>query len=152
MAHFCKLNSDNIVEEVYEDGIFGLTHYLPHRPVVRRDKETTKVRPVFDASAHERGGLSLNDYLHTGPSLLCQICDIIIRACFKKIIVIADIRQAFLNIEINQQHKDLLRFLPVNRENPSEIRKYRFNRGCFGVTCLLFILSATIIKLEYIER
>jgi len=37
-------------------------HYLPHRPVVK-ESGTTKVRPVFDASARERGQPSLNQCL-----------------------------------------------------------------------------------------
>ena len=39
----------NIVEKVtdYEE---GATHYLPHIPVIREYKETTKTRIVFDAS------------------------------------------------------------------------------------------------------
>ena len=33
----------------------GQVHYFPHRPVLREDKETTKIRAVFDAScAFER--------------------------------------------------------------------------------------------------
>lgn len=37
-------------------------HYLPHHGVVRRDKETTKLRIVFDASARtERNHYTLND-------------------------------------------------------------------------------------------
>ena len=141
---FQQYEEENIIEKVYDSGVPGKVHYLPHRPVVRTDKATTKVRPVFDASAHERGGKSLNDYLHTGPSLLCQIVDIIIRVCFKKIVVIADIRQAFLNVEIWDEHKDLLRFLLLDKDC-SNVQAYRFNRGCFGVNCLPFILCATIM-------
>jgi hypothetical protein len=28
-------------------GEVGQVHYLPHRPVIREDKETTKIRAVF---------------------------------------------------------------------------------------------------------
>ena len=44
-----------IVEVVHDPGWDtepGGVHYLPHRAVIRADKETTKVRVVFDASAN----------------------------------------------------------------------------------------------------
>ena len=44
---------NKIIEKVPDDEIAkgsGSAHYLPHRPVVRQDKETTKIRAVFDAS------------------------------------------------------------------------------------------------------
>ena len=143
---FREYEKEGKIEKVFDHGIPGKTTYLPHRPHVREDRDTTKIRPVFDASVRERGGFSLNDYLHPGPPLLCLIFDIIIRSCFKKILITADIRQAFLNIEIADKHKDLLRFLLVDQENPSQVQKYRFTRGVFGVNCLPFILCATIIK------
>ena len=37
--------------------------YMPHRPVVRESILTTKVRPVFDASAKGHNGISLNVYM-----------------------------------------------------------------------------------------
>ena len=40
----------------------GRAHYLPHYTVVRCDKETTKVRIVYDASAQIKGP-TLNDRL-----------------------------------------------------------------------------------------
>ena len=59
---FDSYERDNMIEEVHDSGIPGKIHYLPHRPVVRSDKETTRVRPVFDASSKEKGGKSLNDF------------------------------------------------------------------------------------------
>ena len=51
--------------------------------------------------------------------------DILIRFCFGKIGVIADIRQAFLNIEICEEDKNYLRFLYTDPEDDSKIQIYR---------------------------
>ena len=55
-----------VVERVEEDGPgeVGEVHYLAHHPVVCQDKQTTKVRLVYDASAKKSGGPSLNDCLY----------------------------------------------------------------------------------------
>ena len=53
-------------------------HYLPHHTVIRRDKTTSRVRIVYDASARV-SGLSLNDCLYKGPPLQQSIFDIILR-------------------------------------------------------------------------
>lgn len=34
---------------------------MPHRPIIRLDKSTTKARIVFDASSKSKGEKSLND-------------------------------------------------------------------------------------------
>ena len=47
-----------------------LVHYLLHHPVVREDKETTKVRAVFDASSIMKTQPSLKDVVHSGLCLL----------------------------------------------------------------------------------
>ena len=64
---------DGIIEKVFDNGSPGKVHYLPHRAVIRNDRETTKVRIVFDGSAKEKGGKSINDLLRPGPCLLSHI-------------------------------------------------------------------------------
>ena len=47
----------------------GSVRYLPHHAVCRADRQTTKCRIVFDASAREQGSLSLDDCVLPGPAL-----------------------------------------------------------------------------------
>ena len=55
-----------ITEEVTEDpraNVDGKVHYLPHHAIIQKDKQTTKLQIVHDASE----GRSLNDSLLSGP-------------------------------------------------------------------------------------
>ena len=69
---FKDYESDKIIEKVPDEEILSeSTHYLPHRGVVDEDRETTKLRVVFDASCSVRGP-SLNDCLYSGPNLISK--------------------------------------------------------------------------------
>ena len=46
----------------------GPSWHLPHLPVIREGKETTKVRIVYHSAARY-GGVSLNDTMLPGPKL-----------------------------------------------------------------------------------
>ena len=121
-------------------------HYLPHRAIIRNYHITTKLRIVFDASAHYTTELCLNDILEAGPCLLPYLLDISLRFCTGKIAVVADMKQAFLQIEMNENDRNLVRFLwfdDIYKENPS-IVKYRFVRLVFGLTSSPFLLNATV--------
>lgn len=52
--------------------------FLPHFPVIRPERETTKVRIVFDASAKQEG-VSLNDIIYQGPKLQNNLFDVLFR-------------------------------------------------------------------------
>jgi hypothetical protein len=100
---------------------------------VREDKQTTKIRAVFDASCKVNGP-SLNQCLYSGPNLIAKIFDILVRFRLNKIGIIADIKQAFLNIAISREHRDFVRFLWYDLNSKEEkIITYRFLRVVFGV-------------------
>ena len=93
---------DSIIKKVANDdyGVAEKIHYLPHRAVVRCDKETTKICVVFDASGKNGNEPSLNDCLYAGPCLLRQLYVILVRFRLHNIILISDIKQAFFNAVI----------------------------------------------------
>ena len=123
----------------------GKIHYLPHHAVIRRDKETTKVRVVYDASARCNGP-SLNNCLYTGPKFNQKILEILLRFRSYPIAWIANIEKAFLMISIAPKDQDVLRFLWINDVNSSdpEVVTFRFTRVVFGVSSSPFLLNATI--------
>ena len=144
---FSQYEKDGIIEKVLDtDENPDYVHYLPHHPVIRNDKESTKLRPVFDASSHEKNELSLNDCLETGPNLILKIFDILVRFRFNEVVVLADIKQAFLNIGIRKEDTNYLRFLyyeDIFAEHPS-VCVYRLLRVLFGAKPSPFLLNATI--------
>ena len=72
-------------------------HYIPHKEVVKEERETTKLRIVYNASANQNGP-SINESLNSGPSLLPKIFDILVRFRSYKYAIISDIQSAFWNI------------------------------------------------------
>ncbi len=136
-----------IIEKVVDLEVSDRCHYLPHRPVVRHEAETTKVRMVFDASAKSgKHGVSLNDCLHVGPSLNPLMYDILLRFRMGRTALTADIEQAFLNIEVDSVDRDSLRFLWSTNpfDENAEVQIYRLCRVPFGVRSSPFLLNGTL--------
>ena len=134
------------VEEANEKEVENV-HYLPHHAVIRRDRETTKLRIVYDGSAKppERHH-SLNDCLETGPNFTALLFDTLVKFRWHKIGLTANIEKAFLMVGINEADRDMLRFLWF--EDPSklnsEIVQLRFTRLVFGLRPSPAILASTI--------
>ncbi|GFX61196.1 uncharacterized protein TNCV_3406711 [Trichonephila clavipes] len=88
-------------------------HYLTHRRVIKLDSQTTKIRPVFDASASEKGKPSLNECLLKETNLIELIPDVPDRFRVYPIGISADIEKAFLMLSVAPKDRDFLRFFPV---------------------------------------
>lgn len=143
-AIFKDWESSGIIETVPETELGNPSHYLPHRGVFKETSLTTPCRPVFDASCHEKGALSLNDCLEKGPNLLEKIPPILMRFRKNKIGIVADIRKAFLQITIAKKDIDFLRFLWWEDFEKKKLKVFRHKRVVFGLTCSPFLLSAVL--------
>ncbi|GBN40887.1 hypothetical protein AVEN_240861-1, partial [Araneus ventricosus] len=101
-----------------------LCTYLPHRAVIK-ENSTTKIRPVFDASAKQKNGSSLNSCLEKGPNLVELIPSILSRFRLGTFGVIADIKKAFFQISIDDKDRDYLRYLWFENGDPDNLKIYR---------------------------
>ena len=136
---FKVMEEQGIVEEVPVEQIDSSNpvYYMPHHPVVKESSTSTKVRPVFDASAKGYNGFSLNDCVHTGPNLLPDLVALLIRFRRWKVALTADVVKAFLQVAVHPSDRDAHRFLWKDRV-------MRFTRVPFGNRASPFLLCATI--------
>ncbi|XP_065192504.1 uncharacterized protein LOC135823588 [Sycon ciliatum] len=140
---------DKIIQQYVEKGYVRLVlpgeppppskWLLPHFPVLRPDKSTTKVRIVFDASAR-LNGVSLNDTIHQGPKLQQDLAKVLLRFRKNPIAVACDISEMYLQIHLAEEDRPYHRFLwrsdPGRDNEPDE---YEFTRVVFGVNCSPFL-------------
>jgi hypothetical protein len=154
-THMLDYIKQGQVEKVEPEQDREGTFYLPHQVVSKGKGEETKRRIVFDASSHEKDAPSLNDALEVGPNLLPELFAILLRFRLGPRAIVGDIRQAFLQLQLEDKDRDLTRFFwyRVIRDNEghyktlNEVICYRFTRLPFGLTCSTFLLSAAVREL-----
>ena len=124
-----------------------MVHNLPHHCVIRQDKQTTKLRIVYDGSAKMKtDSISLNDCLETGPNLIPKLFDVLITFQWHLVAVTADIEKAFPMIGIRPSDRDMLCFLWL--KNPCNVKsdalELRLARLLFGLCPSPAILGSVI--------
>jgi hypothetical protein len=141
-----------IIDEQREVGIvepadqpaIGTEFFIPHKPVVRPNAESTKIRVVYNASARAyEGAPSLNECLHTGPPLQNKLWNVLVRSRFYPVALSGDIQKAFLQVRIRANDRDALRF-HWQESGKSEVETLRFTRALFGLTTSPFLLGGVI--------
>ena len=120
-----KQIKEGIVERVSSEAV-GREFYMPHRSVVREGTESTKTSVVYDCSAREGEGPSLNDCLDVGPPLQNKLRDVLVRGRFHQIALAGDLRKAFLQVRIKEEHRDALRFHWLCSVDSNEVETLRF--------------------------
>ncbi|XP_037815968.1 uncharacterized protein LOC119606507 [Lucilia sericata] len=152
-----KMEYDNVLQEYidlghmkpikYNPNTPSNTHYyLPHHAVVKLDRVTTKVRVVFNASSKTSNSNSLNDTLHTGPTLQQDLVVLILKWCFYKIVYNADITKMYRQIMLNPTHTPFQRILFRKSVN-EPIQDYELQTVTFGVNCAPYLAIRTLHKL-----
>ena len=157
-----KLKRDPVKAKVYSDAINQYVakgfaeevpakekqntgvRYLPHHAVFRNDKTTTKCRIVFDASAKDEQGVSLNDCILPGPALQPNLASVLTRFRTHKVGLLADVEKMFLQIKLAKPNQDVHRYLWRELNSDETPRVYRMKRLTFGVNCSPFLAIAVI--------
>ena len=120
---------------------------MPCHGVIHQDKETTKLRVVFDGSAKDSlKDLSLNDCLEKGPNSTPHIFNILLEFRSYPVGIVSDVEKEFHQIVVATKDCNMLKFLwfdDISKQDPLVIQ-YRFCHLAFGLTPSPAILSETI--------
>ncbi|XP_055622014.1 uncharacterized protein LOC129765627 [Toxorhynchites rutilus septentrionalis] len=105
----------------------GPQYFLPHHAVHRPESSTTKTRIVYDASSKGTGALSLNDVLHTGPT----------------------VQPPLLSTVLNFRMPQRSRYLKIVwRRDPSlPLQVYQLKTVTYGLACSPYQAARVLIKL-----
>ena len=118
--------------------------YLPHFPVVRTDKSTTKVRIVFDGAARY-DGKSLNDVIQPCPKLQQDLVDVLLRFRRYPVALVCDIAEMHLRIGVHPQDRPYQRVLwrSLNQSEKPKILQF---------TCVVFGISSSPFHAQYVSQ
>jgi len=148
---------DEIIKGYEREGIVEQCHineeescrYIPHHPVIKESASSTKIRIVFDGSSKETNDVSINECLYEGPNLFPDLIGVLLRFRLFRYAFVTDITKAFLQIGVDTQDRNYLRFLwydeKLDQSWPTERpTAYRFCRVPFGLRASPFLLNQTI--------
>ncbi|XP_071035186.1 uncharacterized protein [Parasteatoda tepidariorum] len=143
LGHMERVPSDELIKES--------TFYLPHHFVIKEDSNTTKLRVVFDASAKDSSGNSLNNALHAGPRLQPELFSLLLKFRTFKVAFTADIEKMFRQIRIHEEDADYQRILWRFKPD-EEIQIYRLLTVTYGTACAPYLAVKTLQQLAKDEE
>ena len=115
---------------------------LPHFPVIRPERSTTKVRVVFDASAQVQGK-SLNSEALPGPKLQANLVDILVKFRKELVPLVGDISQMYHQLKLREEDRPFHRFLWRDLDVKKRPEVYEFLRfvfgGCYCPFCVQYV-------------
>ncbi|XP_017475533.1 PREDICTED: uncharacterized protein LOC108365853 [Rhagoletis zephyria] len=117
--------------------------YLPHHAVIKPEKRTTKVRVVFNASKKLGTGNSLNDILHTGPTLQPDLMLLVLKWRTYQYVFNGDVEKLYRQILLHEEDQDFQRLI-FRASTGSPIQDYKLKTVTFGVNCAPYLAIRTL--------
>ena len=117
--------------------------FLPHFPVIRNDRTSTRVRIVYDAAAKYKG-TSLNSQIFPGPSLYNDMTEVLLRFRQHPVALVGDVSEMFLQVRLREEDRKYHRLLWRSMDTKSEPQVYEAQRWLFGNAAAPFCTQLVI--------
>jgi len=132
--------------EIKAADIKSAAYYIPHHCVVRPDSLTTKLRVVFDASAHKPSGPSLNDIMHTGPTVQSELFAILLRFRMHRYALKTDVEKMYRQIWVNKDDRNLQLIL-WREQNHHPMKIFQLNTVTYGTRAAPYLATRCLVQL-----
>lgn len=150
--------SSNIIEQITnieEYKALNKKHsFLPHFPLVRPERKSTKVRIIYLCNLAQKNsdgtmGISINKAVHPGYSKMHRIATAFAFTRFEKYLLSFDIVKCFHQLGISESNSAKFIFLWYKdvANGDFSLVYYRFKRVVFGLACAPFMLSICLHKI-----
>jgi len=140
-----KLSADEILYDAYRkfmldyESLGHMTlvegpgqYFIPHHAIQKAERDSVKLRVVFDASAKCHSGVSLNQCLLVGPKLQQDIVDVLIGFRVHKVAFTTDICKMYRQIEVLPQYRGY-QYILWRDTSQSSLKEYTLNTVMYGV-------------------
>ncbi|GBM05052.1 hypothetical protein AVEN_60237-1 [Araneus ventricosus] len=134
------------MELVTDNNEPSTSYYLPHHGVFKPDKTSTKLQVVFNASALNSNGLSLNAIQMNGGLTQEDLFSIMLRFRKHKFVFSADIRKMYRMILVDPQQRDLQRIVWKNGKSDT-VKTYKLNTVTYGTTSAPYLATRVLHQL-----
>ena len=127
--------------------------YLPHHGIWQCSDQSRKLRVVFNASSRTKDGRSLNDTLHTGPTLQIDIVNIFLRWRLHRFAMTSDIEKMYRQIQIDERDLDFQRIVWQSLPDMEEVhyQLLTLTYGLFDIVSVLMTSTALQLRNEVID-
>ncbi|XP_058803296.1 uncharacterized protein LOC131671111 [Phymastichus coffea] len=143
MSEMVSLGHAVLCEDDDNDG-----YYLPHHAVIKESSETTKVRPVYDASAKTSTGVSLNDILMVGPTIQDTVFQQLLQFRTHSYVITGDIEKMYRQVWIHPDDRKYQKFFWYHQ---GKICVFLLTVVTFGVAAAPFLAIRTLQQLAIDE-
>lgn len=128
--------------------------FISHSPVIKEDRDTTKVRVIYMANLAEKNkdgtkGFNLNQCIHPGFNKNFKIADALVLMRFDKYIYGFDITKAFHQLAISEENSSRFLFWWFKDVSSGDFTPvvFRSKRVIFGMSVSPFLLQCSLFKL-----
>uniref|UniRef100_A0A146L5E8 DUF5641 domain-containing protein n=1 Tax=Lygus hesperus TaxID=30085 RepID=A0A146L5E8_LYGHE len=120
-------------------------YIIPHHSILKEDRNKTKLRVVFDASARSDHG-SLNEYLMTGSKLQADIRDVLLNFRSHKFVFVTDFVKMYRCIWIDPNDRPY-QCIYWRTDPDKEVQTYQCNTVTYGLTSSPYLALRTVKQL-----